>query len=102
MGQPASALAADCKVRAGSGGYEQPVTPTCALRTHVHASVPVPCLRCACTIRVVYTKHSHARPGRWADEHGLLFVASVGPGYNDTKIRPWVRARRAWRGDVML
>jgi hypothetical protein len=26
---------------------------------------------------------------RWAEQHGKLFVASVGPGYNDSKIRPW-------------
>lgn len=29
----------------------------------------------------------------FCDNHGLLFVPSVGPGYDDTKIRPWfVRA----------
>lgn len=27
---------------------------------------------------------------RWAEEHNKLFVASVGPGYDDSKIRPWV------------
>lgn len=26
---------------------------------------------------------------RWAEEHDMLFVASVGPGYDDSKIRPW-------------
>jgi len=26
---------------------------------------------------------------RWAQKHGKLFVASVGPGYDDSKIRPW-------------
>lgn len=25
----------------------------------------------------------------WAQKHGKLFVASVGPGYDDSKIRPW-------------
>lgn len=25
----------------------------------------------------------------YSREHGLIFVASVGPGYNDTLIRPW-------------
>ncbi|GBF95021.1 hypothetical protein Rsub_07522 [Raphidocelis subcapitata] len=27
--------------------------------------------------------------GEWAAANGKLFVPSVGPGYNDTKIRPW-------------
>lgn len=27
---------------------------------------------------------------RWADEHQQLFVASIGPGYDDSRIRPWV------------
>ena len=25
----------------------------------------------------------------WSREHGLLFIPCVGPGYNDTRIRPW-------------
>lgn len=25
----------------------------------------------------------------WAQQHGKLFIASVGPGYDDTRIRPW-------------
>lgn len=29
------------------------------------------------------------RLARWAKEHGLLFIPSVGPGYIDTRIRPW-------------
>lgn len=29
---------------------------------------------------------------RWADEHRQLFIASIGPGYDDSKIRPWVSA----------
>ena len=29
---------------------------------------------------------------RFAAAHGLTFSASVGPGYNDTKIRPWNQA----------
>lgn len=43
----------------------------------------------------------------WAARHGRLFVPSVGPGYADTKIRPWngaatvpreggARYRRSW------
>lgn len=28
----------------------------------------------------------------WARANGRLFVPSVGPGYNDTKIRPWNEA----------
>ena len=27
--------------------------------------------------------------GQWARQRGLLFVPSVAPGYNDTRIRPW-------------
>jgi glycoprotein endo-alpha-1,2-mannosidase len=26
---------------------------------------------------------------QWADEHHKIFIPSVGPGYNDTRIRPW-------------
>jgi len=26
---------------------------------------------------------------QWAQEHGQLFIPSVGPGYDDTRIRPW-------------
>ena len=29
------------------------------------------------------------RLAQWAKEHGLLFIPSVGPGYIDTRIRPW-------------
>jgi hypothetical protein len=25
----------------------------------------------------------------WADEHELLFIPCVGPGYIDTRVRPW-------------
>jgi len=25
----------------------------------------------------------------WAEEHGKVFIPSVGPGYEDRKIRPW-------------
>jgi len=28
----------------------------------------------------------------WAREHGLLFVPCVGPGYLDTRVRPWNEA----------
>lgn len=26
---------------------------------------------------------------KWADDHGKIFIPSVGPGYIDTRIRPW-------------
>eukprot|EP00878_Enallax_costatus_P018118 GHUV01019063.1.p1 GENE.GHUV01019063.1~~GHUV01019063.1.p1 ORF type:complete len:407 (+),score=86.88 GHUV01019063.1:159-1379(+) len=26
---------------------------------------------------------------RWANEHKKLFIASIGPGYDDSRIRPW-------------
>ena len=47
----------------------------------------------------------------WAHGHGKDFIASVGPGYNDTRIRPWNsgasrdregggRYRRQWRAGI--
>ncbi|KXZ56938.1 hypothetical protein GPECTOR_1g846 [Gonium pectorale] len=35
----------------------------------------------------------------WAQQHGLLFVPSIGPGYNDGKIRPWNRGATRPRDD---
>ena len=35
---------------------------------------------------------------RWASSHGLLFIPSVAPGYDDLKRKPWnKRARRERR-----
>eukprot|EP00961_Rhodomonas_salina_P192568 2599180-Rhodomonas_salina.2 len=31
------------------------------------------------------------RMARFAREHKMLFIPSVGPGYDDSKIRPWNR-----------
>ncbi|HOX39545.1 MAG TPA: glycoside hydrolase family 99 protein [Candidatus Brocadiia bacterium] len=31
---------------------------------------------------------------RWAKEHGKIFIPSVGPGYDDTRIRPWNAVNR--------
>ncbi|RDZ27001.1 glycoside hydrolase family 99 protein [Lysobacter silvisoli] len=36
---------------------------------------------------------------RWADEHGLRFIPSVGPGYSDRRVRPWNRANERGRQD---
>ncbi|MDQ1255597.1 MAG: glycoprotein endo-alpha,2-mannosidase, partial [Candidatus Hydrogenedentes bacterium] len=36
---------------------------------------------------------------KFAREHGLLFIPSVGPGYDDTRIRPWNGVNRRGRED---
>lgn len=37
--------------------------------------------------------------GRWARQHGKVFIPSVGPGYDDSRIRPWnAGATRAREG----
>ena len=54
---------------------------------------------------------SWQRLADWAHGHGKDFIASVGPGYNDSKIRPWNsgasrdrqgggRYRRQWRAGI--
>lgn len=35
------------------------------------------------------TSHNWNPLSRFANEHNLLFVPSAGPGYDDTKVRPW-------------
>jgi glycoprotein endo-alpha-1,2-mannosidase len=34
---------------------------------------------------------------RWAGEHAMIFIPSVGPGYDDTRIRPWNERNRRSR-----
>lgn len=38
----------------------------------------------------VHNHHLLCCATRWAEQHHKLFIASVGPGYDDSRIRPWV------------
>lgn len=35
------------------------------------------------------TTTNWARLASWAEQHGMIFIPSIGPGYEDTRIRPW-------------
>lgn len=44
------------------------------------------------------TTSNWAHMSSYCNDHGLLFVPSVGPGYDDSKIRPWNAHTRRERG----
>lgn len=45
------------------------------------------------------TSHNWKHLSQFADQHNLLFIPSAGPGYDDTRVRPWNSQNTKSRND---